>query len=42
MKSCKKNVVMLEKAKTRFSNSIMPDTVTKNSKSFTIPSRWKN
>ena len=41
MKSCKKNVVMLDKAKVRFANSIMPDTVTKNGKSFTIPPKWK-
>jgi len=41
MKSYKKNVVLLEKAKTRFSNSIMPDTVSKNEKSFTIPQKWK-
>ena len=41
MKSFKRNVIMLEKAKVRFSNCIMPDTVSKNGISFTIPPKWK-
>jgi len=41
MKSLKKQVVQLEKNKTRFLYSIMPDNVTKDGTTYTIPSKWK-
>ena len=42
MKSRKKQVVQLGNNKSRFLYSIMPDTVTKNGVSYTIPQKWKN
>ena len=41
MKTCKKQVVHLSKNKFRFLNSIMPDNVTKNGVTYTIPIKWK-
>ena len=36
-----KQAVILEKNKPKFFKSIMPDTVTNNGKSFSIPPKWK-
>ena len=33
-------VLKLQKHKIRFSNCVMPDTVTGDGKSFTIPTKW--
>ena len=41
MKADKKKVVMLEKNKVKFFNSILPDVVSKDGKSYTIPAKWK-
>jgi uncharacterized LabA/DUF88 family protein len=41
MKSLKKQVVQLGKNKARFLYSIMPDVVTKNDVSYSIPPKWK-
>jgi len=41
MKTCKKQVVYLAKNKFRFLKSVMPDTVTANGISYTIPQEWK-
>jgi uncharacterized LabA/DUF88 family protein len=41
MKSLKKQVVQLGKNKARFLYSIMPDAVTKDGISYTIPPKWK-
>ena len=41
MRANKGKVVMLEKSKIKFFNSIMPDTVTKNGVTYTIPPKWK-
>jgi len=41
MKSEKKKVVRLGKSKVKFFDSIMPDTVTAEGLSFTIPAKWK-
>ena len=41
MKSNKGKIVRLEKSKIKFLNSIMPDTVTQNDISYTIPPKWK-
>jgi hypothetical protein len=40
IKSNKGNVTLLKNHKIRFTNSIMPDTVTKDGKTYTIPSKW--
>jgi len=36
-----RKIVSLQKHKIKFTNSIMPDVVTKDSKSYTIPPKWK-
>ena len=41
MKSCKKPVIRLERSKVKFLNSIMPDVVTGDGKTCTIPPKWK-
>jgi hypothetical protein len=41
MRANKGKVVRLEKSKIKFNNSIMPDTVTKDNISYTIPDKWK-
>ena len=41
VKSFKQKITLLKKHKTRFNNSVMPDTVTKNGTSYTIPEKWK-
>ena len=41
MRSHKGKVVRLEKSKIKFLNSIMPDTVTRDDISYTIPPKWK-
>ena len=41
MISCKKKAVFLENSIIKFSNSIMPDTVSKDGISYTIPDKWK-
>ena len=41
MRASKRKVVLLEKNKIKFFNSVMPDTVTKNGVTFTIPTKWK-
>ena len=40
MKANKGNVIRLEKSKIKFLNSVMPETVTVNGKSCTIPPKW--
>ena len=42
MKSCKKPIIRLENNKQRFLNSIMPDTVTADSITYTIPPKWQS
>jgi uncharacterized LabA/DUF88 family protein len=37
----RKKVVRLENSKQKFVNSIMPDVVAKDGKTYTIPSKWK-
>ena len=41
MKTLKKQIVQLGRNKTRFLYSIMPDIVTKDGISYTIPAKWK-
>jgi len=41
MKANKKQIVRLEYSKAKFLNSIMPDVVTANGLTFTIPAKWK-
>ena len=41
MKSYNKKVINLGNSKIKFQNSIMPDTVSKDGKSFVIPDKWK-
>ena len=41
MKAGKGSVVRLEKSKVKFNNSVMPDTVSKDGVSYTIPVQWK-
>jgi uncharacterized LabA/DUF88 family protein len=41
MKADKSNVLLLKKHKIRFTNSIMPDVVTKDGITYTIPHKWK-
>jgi len=41
MKSCKKPIIRLERSKMKFANSIMPDIVTKDGITYTIPPKWK-
>ena len=42
IKSYKQNVILLKKHKHRFNIAVMPDTVTKNGNSYSIPPKWKN
>jgi len=42
LKNNKNKPVKLEHNKTKFLNSIMPDIVTKDNKTYTIPTKWKN
>jgi len=41
MKANKRRAIELKKHKIRFTNAIMPDTVTKNGITYTIPTKWK-
>ena len=41
MRANKGKVIRLEKSKVKFMNSIMPDNVTKDGTTFTIPPKWK-
>jgi len=41
MREIRKSVVRLKYSKPRFLKSIMPDTITADGKSFTIPLKWK-
>ena len=41
LKRSKGKVVKLEHNKTKFFNSIMPDIVCKNDKTYTIPDKWR-
>ena len=41
MRAENKKVVRLEKSKAKFQNSIMPDDVSANGFTFTIPAKWK-
>ena len=41
MNSIKSKVVKLQKNEVKFTNSIMPDTVTKDDVTYTIPPKWK-
>ena len=42
LKNRKGKVIKLEHNKIKFFNSIMPDVVTKNGKTYTIPEKWKS
>jgi len=42
MKSNNKTIVRLERGKSKFQNSIMPDTVTVGETSYTIPPKWQS
>ena len=41
IRSYNQKITLLKKNKTRFYNSIMPDTVSKNGTSYTIPPKWQ-
>jgi len=41
LKRNKGKVIKLEHNKVKFFNSIMPDSVTNNDKTYTIPEKWK-
>ena len=41
MRTCKSKVIRLENNKIKFINSVMPDVVTKNGITQTIPAKWK-
>jgi len=41
LKTARRKPVLLERAKPKFLKSVMPDTVTKGNKSYTIPPEWK-
>ena len=41
MKANKGRSILLEKSKLKFLNSVMPNTVAKDGKSYSIPQKWK-
>jgi len=41
LRNIKGKVIKLEYNKVKFTNSIMPDVVTQNGKTYTIPAKWK-
>ena len=40
VKSYKQNVTLLKKHKIRFNNAVMPDLITKDGITYSIPSKW--